>query len=235
MRTHVALLRGINVGGRNRVAMTDLRQIATSLGHTDVATYIQSGNVVFTSTGTDTITLADALEQEIARRLDVKPGVVVLSRDQLAGVIAGNPYPQAGDPRCLHAVFRREDMSPEESAAVVAAQQRASDKDSRDEAAVARGTLFLHTPDGLGRSELAGQLARSRIGTGTGLAGTARNWATVTRLLALLDELSLPLARISTPLDRRNRGQANSKWRRRFSHQGTVVSAGRSAWRRTGE
>lgn len=93
MRTHLALLRGINVGGRNRVAMTDLREIAASLGHTDVPTYIQSGNVVFTSTETDTTRLAEALEQGIARRLHLKPRVVVLSLDQLAGVMAGNPYP----------------------------------------------------------------------------------------------------------------------------------------------
>jgi uncharacterized protein (DUF1697 family) len=143
MRTHVALLRAVNLAGRNKVAMADLRQIAGSLGHTDVATYIQSGNVVFTTAETDTAKLAGALEHEIARRLYVQPGVVVLSRDELAAVFAGNPYPQETDPRRLHAVFRREDMSPEEIAAVAAAQKRASFKGSRDEATVVGRTLFL--------------------------------------------------------------------------------------------
>jgi uncharacterized protein (DUF1697 family) len=184
VRTHVALLRAINLAGRNKVAMADLRQIAGSLGHTDVTTYIQSGNLVFSTAVTDTAELAGALEQEIARRLDVQPGVVVLSRDELAAVIAGNPYPREDNPRCLHAVFRREDMSP----AIAAAQQRVGSKGSRDEATVVGRTLFLRTPDGLGRSELAAQLARSRTVMGTGTAGTARNWATVTRLLALLDD-----------------------------------------------
>jgi uncharacterized protein (DUF1697 family) len=188
VRTHVALLRGINVGGRNRVAMADLRQIVASVGHADVATYIQSGNVVFTTSETDTIKLAEVLEREIARRLDVKPDVVVLSRDELAGVIASNPYPQVDDPRYLHAVFRREDLSPEVLAAVAVAQQRASDKGSPDEVTVVGRTLFLSTPEGLGRSELAVQLGRSSAATGTGLPGTARNWATVTKLLALLDD-----------------------------------------------
>jgi uncharacterized protein (DUF1697 family) len=188
VRTHVALLRAINLAGRNKVAMADLRQIAGSLGHTDVTTYIQSGNLVFSTAVTDTAELAGALEQEIARRLDVQPGVVVLSRDELAAVIAGNPYPREDNPRCLHAVFRREDMSPEEIAAIAAAQQRVGSKGSRDEATVVGRTLFLRTPDGLGRSELAAQLARSRTVMGTGTAGTARNWATVTRLLALLDD-----------------------------------------------
>src|ERR1019366_897725 len=183
VRTHVALLRAINLAGRNRVAMADLRQMATSLGHTEVATYIQSGNVVFTTTQTDTGKLAETLEQEIGRCLDVRPGVVVLSRDQLAEVIADNPYPQAADPRCLHAVFRRQDLSQAEIAAVAAARQRARVKGSRDEVTVVRRTLFLYTPDGMGRSELATQLARSTAATGTGTAGTARNRATVTRLL----------------------------------------------------
>jgi uncharacterized protein (DUF1697 family) len=183
MARYVALLRGINVGGRNKVAMADLRQIATSLGHTEVATYIQSGNMVFTSPDTSVSGLADALEEVIAARLGVQPAVVVLSRPELARVIADNPFPDEIAPKFLHAVFRREEMSPEGIAAVAAAQQRARAKGSRDEAVVVGRTLFLRTPDGLGRSELAAQLARSAAQT----AGTARNWATVTRLLAMLE------------------------------------------------
>src|SRR5580692_106678 len=90
MPRYVALLRGINVGGRNRVAMADLRQLAASLGHTEIATYIQSGNLVFTSDDESANGLADALEQEIARSMDVRPAVVVVSRADLAQVIADN-------------------------------------------------------------------------------------------------------------------------------------------------
>jgi uncharacterized protein (DUF1697 family) len=179
---YVALLRGINVGGRNKVAMADLRQVAESLGHTEVATYIQSGNLVFTNTGDDTVALADALEQEIARSLAVRPAVVVLSRADLARVIADNPFPGESNPKALHAVFHREPITDETIAAVIAAEQKARAKGSRDEAAVVGCTLFMRTPDGLGRSELAAQLARSVTKT----AGTARNWATVNRLLEML-------------------------------------------------
>jgi len=183
MPRYVALLRGINVGGRNKLAMADLRRVVTSLGHTEVATYIQSGNVVFTGPDASVISLADALEQEIGRSLTVQPAVVVLSRAGLAKVIADNPFPQETNPRCLHAVFRREEMTPGAIAAIAPAQQAARAKGSRDEAIVAGQTLFLRTPDGLGRSELAAQLARS----GGQAAGTARNWATVTRLMTMLD------------------------------------------------
>ena len=183
MPRYVALLRGINVGGRNAVAMADLRRVAASLGHTEVATYIQSGNVVFTSPDANVIGLADALEREVARSLAVQPAVVVLSRASLAQVITDNPFPQETNPKCLHAVFRRDEMTPEAIAAIAAAQQAARAKGSRDEAIVVGRTLFLRTPGGLGRSELAVQLARS---SGQA-AGTARNWATVSRLMAMLD------------------------------------------------
>ena len=68
MATHVALLRGINVGGRNKVAMADLREIMASLGHTDVATYIQSGNVVFSTDREDTATVAADIEKAVEDR-----------------------------------------------------------------------------------------------------------------------------------------------------------------------
>ena len=188
MRSHVALLRGINVGGHNKVAMSDLRDILASLGHTEVATYIQSGNVVFSSQETDTIRLAENLERAVAERLGVRPAVVVLSREQLEQVIAHNPYPQETSSRLLHAVFRRQEMDREGIVAVAQAQQRASAKGSRDQAAVVGHTLFLHTPDGFGRSELAAQLVRSGTATSSGTPGTARNWATVTKLMALLND-----------------------------------------------
>ena len=183
MPRYVALLRGINLGRRNRVAMADLRLLTETLGHTEVATYIQSGNVLFTSPDTDCGAIADVLEQAIARSLTVRPAVVVLSRADLARVIADNPFPDETNPRCLHAIFRRLDLAPEAIAAVERAQQRARAKGSRDEAVPIGRALFLHTPDGLGRSELAAQLARP----GVPADGTARNWATVTRLMALLD------------------------------------------------
>ena len=105
MPTHVALLRGINLGGHNKVAMAELRELVGSLGHADVATYIQSGNVVFTSDQSDTAALAAALEQAIATSLGVPCRVVVLSREELAQVARDNPYTDEPNPRAVHAVF----------------------------------------------------------------------------------------------------------------------------------
>lgn len=182
MPTHVALLRGINVGGRSKVAMADLREVVSSLGHTDVATYIQSGNVVFTAA--DAPSLAADLERAIRDSLGVSPSVVVLTRDELAQVVRDNPYPDEPDPRAVHAVFLTAPPTPATADALANALRRVAGPDSRDSARLIGRTIYLHTPDGFGRSKLAGSIVQSRK---PALTGTARNWATVTKLLAMLD------------------------------------------------
>lgn len=191
MSTYVALLRGVNVGGRNKLAMADLRAVVTSLGHTDVATYVQSGNVVFTpadrtETDTDALTavLPATLERAIADSLSVRPSVVVLSCAELAQVVADNPYPEESNPKSLHAVFRAAAPDPAMVATVELAVQRSRQRGSSDDARVVGRTLYLRLPDGLGRSDLAARLLRAGSG-GIGGEGTARNWATVRALLAM--------------------------------------------------
>lgn len=162
--------------------MADLRQVASSLGHADVSTYIQSGNLLFSSDRTDPHQLAGALERAIAEQLGVTPAVLVISAADLAELIAANPFLDETNPKLVHAVFCRDEIDAAGTSAVAAAVGRARDKGSNDDAAVIGRTLFMRTPDGLGRSELAAQLARSSVQTG----GTARNWATVTKLMTLL-------------------------------------------------
>jgi uncharacterized protein (DUF1697 family) len=186
MPSHVALLRGINVGGRNKVAMADLRKVVESLGHGDVATYIQSGNVLFTSHNSDTAAIASELGRALEETLGVRSSVVVLSRAELAKVVADNPFPDEANPKHLHAIFRGAEVGAQEAAAVAAAERRARDKGGRDQAKVVGRTVYLRTPDGFGRSELAAQLARSNPDA-QDRGGTARNWATVTKLLSMLD------------------------------------------------
>lgn len=98
MRTHVALLRGIDVGGHDSMATADPRGIATALGCSEVATHVRSGNLVLGCSETDTTRLAVVLERAIADRTEVRPAVVVLSRDELQAVVADNPDPQETAP-----------------------------------------------------------------------------------------------------------------------------------------
>jgi len=185
MPTYVALLRGINVGGRNKVAMADLREVVTSLGHSEVTTYIQSGNIVFSATETSTSTLAADIERAIEKALGVSPRVVVLSSDELAAVIDANPYPDELNPKTVHAIFLAEIPGPEIADRLAEVERRAAKKgSSRDRVTLIGRTLYLHTPDGFGRSELAALLLRGD-GKSIGAFATARNWATVTKLLEL--------------------------------------------------
>jgi uncharacterized protein (DUF1697 family) len=180
--THVALLRGINLAGRNRVAMADLRAVVEALGHTAVGTYIQSGNVVFTAAGGNTTAVAAELERAIADTIGVPAPVVVLTRDELAEVVAANPYPDEPNPKLVHVVFTPDKIGAKAAATVAEAADRARAKGSADTVEVSGRVLYLHTPGGIGRSELAIQLSRLTVP-----AGTARNWATVGKLLALCD------------------------------------------------
>lgn len=186
MARYAALLRGINVGGRNKVAMADLRTLVTALGHEDVATYVQSGNVVFSGSRAAVAELADALERELAAQLDLQAAVVVLTAGTLAQVIEQNPYPDEDDPKHLHVAFTQDPLDVEAVAGVADAQERAAQKGSPDAATVVDGVLYLRTPDGLGRSELGAQLNRKG---GVAREATLRNWTTVTKLMALLEEL----------------------------------------------
>ncbi len=185
MPTHVALLRGINVSGQSKMAMADLREVVISLGHGDVATYIQSGNVVFSTEQTDTAALAAVMEEAIAASLSVPARVVVLSRAELAQVARDNPYAAEPNPKAVHAVFLSGEPGAGVAERVAAAQQFAVHQGSRDTAQLIGRTIFLHTPDGYGRSDLAAALVKLGQKKTDTVTATARNWATVTKLLAL--------------------------------------------------
>jgi uncharacterized protein (DUF1697 family) len=193
--THVALLRGVNNLGGKMVAMADLRELVTSLGYADVSTYIQSGNVLFTPplTGGSTAggpgpaALAAGLEEAIAARLGMRARAVVLAREDLARCVRDNPFPEEANPRLLHAVFLPDAPDPGLAAWIAGAEQQARATGSRDAARLAGRTVYLHTPDGYPPSELRRVLARKGGPTSPAVAGTARNWATVSKLASLCD------------------------------------------------
>jgi uncharacterized protein (DUF1697 family) len=202
MASHVALLRGINVGGRNKVPMAELREVVTSLGHTGVTTYIQSGNVLFTAGG-DPAKLASDLEAAITASFGIESSVVVLSRDDLAGILDRNPYPQEPNPKLVHVVFLNAELPADLLDRIKKAESASAAKGSRDTVTSIGPALYLHTPDGFGTSELSQALFRiigppGKAGAGgTGgvvppgqhrVAATARNWATATKLLSLCEE-----------------------------------------------
>ncbi|MFF2599946.1 DUF1697 domain-containing protein [Streptomyces californicus] len=176
--TYAALLRGINVSGSKRVPMAELRTVLTELGHTGIATYLQSGNAVFRSDGDDENALATALEQALHRRFGFTVDCLVRDAGYLAAVAEACPFPAAElEGRQLHVTYFDRAVDAERFADLKAGgflpeEFRLGDR-----------CLYLYAPDGLGRSKLAEALARPRHVKG--LTATTRNWNTVAKLVEL--------------------------------------------------
>lgn len=185
MPTHVALLRGINVGGHARIGMPALRSLAEGLGHTQAATHLQSGNLVFTPAGrSSTESLALGLQRAILRELDLDPLVIVLTAAQWREVVEANPYPREADPTKVHAAVQQEPVDAGQRAALKRILEECTGAGVIDHLTVAGRVTYLHTPGGLGRSKLAERLARVK-GAGQDRA-TMRNWRTVLAIQSLL-------------------------------------------------
>lgn len=167
---YVVLLRGVNVGGRNKLSMADLRRLCESIGCTDVETYIQSGNVVLDSDLADT-ELGDRLEAAITDAVHFTPTVMVRRAADLENVLASHPFPDADEAK-LHVGFLSRAPTKKALAGL-------DDVDHPPEKFAVRGTeIYLHLPNGMGRSKLAAVPFEKRLD----VAITMRNWRTVTKL-----------------------------------------------------
>lgn len=176
-RRHVALIRGINVGRAKRVAMADLRALVENLGYGEVRTLLNSGNVVFTVTGSARSDPAGRIEKAMAERLRISARVTVLTAEELAVVVADNPLGKvAHDPSRLFVTVLI-DAADRKRLLPLARQEWAPDV-----LAVGERVAYLWCPKGMMESKLV--TAVNRL---LGDAATTRNWATVTRLHALVE------------------------------------------------
>jgi len=174
---HIALLRGVNVGGHGKVAMADVRALFEQLGFRGARTLLQSGNVVFSCAAKTDAELETRLEKEALKRLGLRTQFVVRSVDEFAEVIARNPFPNEAkrEPSLVHVMFLK---SAPQAAAVAALSAAVTGPE-----VIRAGArhLYITYPDGAGRSKLTGTLIEKKLGT----SGTARNWNTVLKLAAL--------------------------------------------------
>ena len=178
-RTHVALLRAINVGGRNALPMKDLAALCEAAGCRDVVTYIQSGNVAFRATAAVAKRLPRALEQAIAARSNLKVPVIVRDAAALAAVARDNPFVAANakiDVAELHVGF----LADAPDAARIASLEPG--RSPPDELIVRGREVYFRFPKGVGKTKLTTTYLDAKLGT----AITLRNWRTVNALLALV-------------------------------------------------
>jgi uncharacterized protein (DUF1697 family) len=179
MTTVISMLRGVNVGGHNQIKMDALRSLYASLGLKNPQTYVQSGNVVFTTKEQNLARLGQRIEAKIEQKCGFRPAVVLRTASELRDLIARNPFAKRTDihPGKLLVTFFNEEPDEDDYAVL----QRVK---AEGEVLKASGREFyLYFPNGAGNSKLfaaTGKLKKS---------GTSRNWNTVTKLVAMAEEL----------------------------------------------
>lgn len=174
---YAALLRGVNIG-RRRIKMSELRDLYSEMGLNDVATYLQSGNAVFSTTRLDGDALTGELETAMATRFGFEVPALLFDALALQAVVDRCPYLEqaTADPTKVHVVF----VDPTPFIGI----------DSKvfapEEYSVGDGVVYVHLPDGMARSKLYDQVQRALVG----VKATARNWRTTVSVLAMMDDQS---------------------------------------------
>lgn len=174
--TYIALLRGINVGGKNKVPMQTLRELIAEMGGTGVRTHLQSGNAVFTHGKEDSPHLAAELERRITDELGLTVSCLVRTAADLRRVIGANPFPMEGVNGSRFTVVFLSGPAPLDRLAALDAAAYAP-----DEFRAGEREIYAHFPNGIHDSKLATRFTDRWLG----LTATARNWNTVTKLLDL--------------------------------------------------
>jgi uncharacterized protein (DUF1697 family) len=177
---YLALLRGINVGGNNIIKMADLKACFESMGFSDVVTFIQSGNVLFRSAEKDKAKLTNKVEKTLSERFGYKSRIVLVTRQELQKVVVGAPPGFGSDPETYRydVIFLKEPLTPKE------AMKYVSTREGVDQAYTGKYVLYF--------SRLISKATQSRLTKIITMPVyqnmTIRNWATTTRLLALMEQ-----------------------------------------------
>jgi uncharacterized protein (DUF1697 family) len=177
----IALLRGVNVGGHNKIKMDALRAFCESLNLRDACTYVQSGNVVFRSGAKDLVRLGKRLEDAIEQGFGFRPAVILRTAPELRDVIARNPFAKRGgvDPKKLLVTFMAAEPSQE------ARDKALQIKAGLDELRIDGREIYIYFPNGMGRPTLSPAAVERTLKT----PGTGRNWNSVTNLLEIAERL----------------------------------------------
>jgi uncharacterized protein (DUF1697 family) len=175
--TYVALLRGINVGGKHMLPMKDLAAIFVQAGCSNVRTYIQSGNVLFNAPASVLNKLSWLITERIAARFGFQVPVVIRTTEQLARTIRENPFPDAAAfPRTLYVCFLADVPDP------IAIGSLDPDRSPPHAFRVLNGEIYLHLPGDAARTKLTAAYFDAKLST----TCTARNWNTVRKILELM-------------------------------------------------
>ncbi len=176
MGTYVAFLRGINVAGHRKIRMSDLKQVHESMGHWNVATLLQSGNIVFQCSKTDRQRLIQDIAKEYEKRLGLHTDVIVRGGAELGEIVRGCPFPLSPDrePRFLHVVLLSGLPSSD-------AARNLLMYDGPEEKHISEDVIYVYYTQGSGRSKFNVPFIEKTLE----VRATARNWNTVTKIVEL--------------------------------------------------
>jgi uncharacterized protein (DUF1697 family) len=177
MSVHIALLRAVNVGGRNPIIMSKLRDLLTELGFVGVRSLLQSGNLVFRGHARTGLEIESLLEKEVAKRLDLQTDFLVRTGEEWKRIITDNPFQDQakGNPTQLVVMFLKRPPSAEKVAALQSAIA------GPEIVRIDGEQAYIVYPAGIGRSRITNTFMEKKFGT----RGTARNWNTVLKLAVL--------------------------------------------------
>jgi uncharacterized protein (DUF1697 family) len=180
MTIQIALIRGINVGGHQAVAMSDLRDLLTQLGFDGSRSLLQSGNLIFRCSARIGAELESLLEMEAEKRLGLRADFLIRNAKEWGQVVARNPFRKEAerDPSHLVVMFLKSAADAKDVKAVQAAIA------GRETIRADGRQLYIVYPDGIGKSRLTNALIEKKLG----IRGTARNWNTVLKIAALAEE-----------------------------------------------
>lgn len=180
----ICMLRGVNVGGRNMIKMDALKALCVSLKLKDPQTYVQSGNVVFSSGEKDVAKLAKRLQDAIEKAHGFRPGVMLRTLADLQEVVARNPFAKRSgiEPGKLIVNFLADDPGKDNREKALAI------KVGPEEMHLIGREAYIYFPNGQGRSKFPWPAIERALGT----FGTARNWNSVTKMLEIAEKMQVP-------------------------------------------
>lgn len=175
------MIRGINVGGHNKINMGELRALYESLKFEDPRTYVQSGNVIFRTKEKISPALAKKIQSAIERKFNCRPEVILRTADELRKVVAATPFPASRglEPGKVLVTFLAAEPGPEANATLIKFKRHP------EEIHLNGRELYIYFPDGAGKSKLPWASIADALKT----QGTARNWNSIVKILAIAEEL----------------------------------------------
>ncbi|MGV7105147.1 DUF1697 domain-containing protein [Flavobacterium sp. U410] len=181
MTTYISILRGINVSGKNIIKMDALKTLYQSLEFDNITTYIQSGNVIFTSSLSDTTLLEQKISEQIKSNYGYEIPVIVMKFEQLKQIIENNPFLEdnSNNPEWMHITFLSATPIMTTSSAIEEKIQ------NEEKLSIAKNAVYLYCPKGYGQTKLTNTFLESKLKVKT----TTRNWKTTNELLRLVKEL----------------------------------------------